>query len=230
LSQLAVEFVGTFFLVMTVNLNITDDTQGAVLNPLAIGSILVVMIFMVGHISGAHYNPAVTLAVLLSGRQKISIPLSIGYWIVQIIGGLLGAITAYGLSGQAGSPSPAPYTPGQAFGAEILFTFALCSVVLNVATTKSQEGNSFFGLAIGFTLLSGAGSVGYISGAVFNPAVGTGLTLTRAIFKHGSAKYLWIYWVAPLSGGLAASLFFRLVNRKEYVREYTTIQDTTPRY
>jgi len=163
-------------------------------------------------------------------EKKISIQLSVGYWIVQVIGGLCGAMTAYGLSGQAGSPSPPPYTPGQAFGAEILFTFALCSVVLNVATTKSQEGNSFFGLAIGFTLLCGAGSVGYISGAVFNPAVGTGLTLTRAMFKHGSAQYLWIYWVAPLSGALVAAFFFRFVNRKEYEREYTTIQDTTPRY
>jgi len=92
--------------------------------------------------------------------------------------------------------------------------------MLNCATTKSQNANSFFGLAIGFTVLAGAYSVGNISGAAFNPAVGTGPAIVDVIFNYEKTttyKYLWIYWLAPLSGATFASAIFRITNTKEYI-------------
>jgi len=207
-----VEFIGTFFLVMTIGFNLTNP-----LGPFAIGSILMVMIFMGGHISGAHFNPAVTIGVRLTGRDHITTRSAFIYVIIQCVAGFLGACVSYGGSKKTFAPMPGIGThPGTALAIEFLYTFALVSVMLNTATTKSQSANSFFGLAIGFTVLAGAFSVGEISGGAFNPAVATGPTILNCIVNGGTAKYLWLYWVAGILGGCAASMFFRLTNTKEY--------------
>ena len=131
-----------------------------------------VMVFAGGHVSGAHYNPAVTLAVFLRGKCPAAdvVP----YMVAQVLGGARrrggGPVhegESFGGSGQPGHPA--------AFVAEFLYTFALCYVVLNVATAKGTSGNSFYGLAIGFTVLIGAFSVGSVSGGAFNPAVAVGI-------------------------------------------------------
>jgi len=215
------EFIGTFMLVYTISLtvglsstSVQSSAGSATWDPLAIGSILMVMIFMGGHVSGAHYNPAVSLGVSLRGKlAKGHMPL---YWLFQILGSFFGGLLCYMSTGFHPYPKPGSgYTQGEAFVCELVFTCILVLVVLNVATTKATENNSFFGLAIGFTVTAGAYSVGPISGAVFNPAVGTGLLLVH-MFAGGSFADIWLYWLAPCLGAVFAALFYRLMNPKEY--------------
>jgi aquaporin Z len=181
------------------------------------------MVYMGGHVSGAHYNPAVTVALLLSCRSKFGFTwVSVGGYIAaQCVGGILAGLIGYGLTGAANVWSPAPGAPGigPAFVAEVLYTFALASVVLNVATSKSTaNGNAFFGFAIGMTVFVGAVSVGQISGCVLNPAVGTGIILTHALFGGGLKVLagIWLYWLAPLTGGALAAAVYFVTNPREY--------------
>jgi aquaporin Z len=198
-----VEFIGTFFLVFVILLS------GS---PLAIGCILMVMVYMGGHISGAHYNPAVTLGVLIRGKIKMNEALM--YMLVQLIGAIGAATIFYLIYGHTAAPAPDPhYNVLKALAIEMIFTFALVSVVLNVATSKNTAGNSFYGLAIGFTVLAGAIAGGPISGGAFNPAVGSGPILVDTIIGHGdSIKYIWIYLVGPFTGGAVAGLVFNYLN------------------
>jgi aquaporin Z len=164
-----------------------------------------VMVYAGGHISGAHYNPAVTLAVWLRGRcPKTDV---IPYIIAQLIGAAVGAVLAKYFFGSA-TPMTIEDRP-KAFVGDLLFTFALCWVVLNVATAKANQNNSFYGLAIGFTVLAGAFAVGgSISGGAFNPAVAVGLGITRIIQPAHIAGHA----VADLLGGALAAGVFRLAN------------------
>ena len=204
MSKYITELIGTFFLVLTIGLTVIGGGAG-VIPPLAIGSVLMVMVFAGGHISGAHYNPAVTLGVWMRGRcdTKDVVP----YWIFQIVGAILAAVVTKFL--RAGwEVVPMNPAPGLALLAEFLFTFALVFVVLNVATAKGTAGNSFYGLAIGMTVMSGAFAVGDISGGVFNPAVAVGVT----VMGLSALGNIWIYLVANFLGGIAAALAFKLVN------------------
>jgi len=213
-SSYIVEFIGTFFLVFTIGLNTEQKNP---LAPLAIGSMLMVMIFMGGHISGAHYNPAVTLGVRLTGRDHITTGKAVVYIFLQLLAGFFAALTAYSLTGETWAPAPGyGVSDGKVFLVEFLFTFALVSVMLNTATTKSQSENSFFGLAIGFTVVASAFSAGPISGGAFNPAVATGLTILHGIISHGTFKHLIVYWAAEFLGSFLAAVNFRLTNSTEY--------------
>jgi aquaporin Z len=199
------EFIGTFFLVFTIGLTVT---AGAPMAPLAIGSSLMVMVYMGGHVSGAHYNPAVSLALLLRGRLA-SVGEFAGYVASQLAGAVVAALATHLIVGQALKVAPAD--SASTFAAllvEILFTFALALVVLNVAASAKTPGNSFYGLAIGFTITVGAFAGGPISGGAFNPAVGTGPILVDALVGGGSLSHLWLYLVGPFLGGaLAAGVF-----------------------
>src|SRR3984893_17678447 len=201
------EFIGAFFLVLTIGCTVIGHGAGP-LAPLAIGSALMVMIFAGGHISGGHFNPAVTLGVWLRGKceTKDVVP----YMIFQVMGAVLAALVVKFLKGGA---AVAPLQPATvpAFLAEFLFTFALVYVVLNVATAKGTSGNSFYGLAIGFTVLVGAFSVGNISGGAFNPAV----AVATSIMGLSSWANLWIYLVADLAGGAVAAGAFKIVSPAE---------------
>jgi aquaporin Z len=201
MNKYIMELIGTFFLVLTIGLTVIGG-GGGVIPPLAIGSVLMAMVFAGGHISGGHYNPAVTLAVWIRGRceTKDVVP----YWVVQIIGAAAAAgvvkMLRAGVVVTAMNPDVAP-----ALIAEFLFTFALAFVVVSTATAKGNAGNSFYGLSIGFVVLAGAFSVGNISGAAFNPAVAIGIT-AMGIVGGGS---LWIYLVANLLGGAVAGIVFK---------------------
>jgi aquaporin Z len=210
MSKHLTEVIGTFFLVLTIALT---ASQNAMLGALAIGSILMVMVYMGGHVSGAHYNPAVSLAVFLRGKLGL---IDLGLYVVsQLVGALLAAWVGYLCLGKTPAPSPASdFAVGLVVLLELLYTFALALVVLNVATSSKTTGNSFYGLAIGFTVLTGAVAVGPLTGGAFNPAVGTGLILIRAAFGGGSLQPLWIYWLGPLLGGAAAAAVFRLQEGK----------------
>lgn len=201
----AVEAIGTFFLVFTV---VTCALGGSTFTPLAAGAVLMVMIYAGGHISGGHYNPAVTVAVLV--RHRIGIGEALGYWIAQLVAGLVAAAVARVVVNPA-TVHPA-HPAGRALLAvavvELLFTFALCYVVLNVATSKAQPGNAFFGLAIGFTVAAGAFAVGRISGGAFNPAVTLGAA-TGGLFAWST---LWVYLVVQVFAGVGAGLAFLALN------------------
>jgi aquaporin Z len=198
------EFIGTFFLVLTIGCTVIPGATG-VIAPLAIGAALMVMVYAVGHISGAHLNPAVTLAICIRGRceGKQLIP----YWIAQLIACLAASLVAVFLVGKSGTPMEIKNVP-VAFVAEFLFTFALAFVILNSATSKDTAGNSFYGLAIGMTVMVGAFAVGGTSGGAFNPAVALGL----AVMKLVNFADIWIHIVAELAGGIAAALTFKFLN------------------
>ena len=148
----AAEMIGTLFLVFTIG---TAVRSGSPLAPPAIGAILMAMVYAGGHISGAHYNPAVMLAVLV--RRRIDVREAVGYWISQLIGALLASAVVSAVAPAQTSPMTlSGHAVIAAFVAELLVTFALCYVVLNVATSKDHPDNSFYGLAIGFTVAAGA--------------------------------------------------------------------------
>jgi aquaporin Z len=204
MNKYVAELIGTFFLVLTIGCTVLGGGAG-VIPPLAIGAVLMAMVYAGGHLSGAHYNPAVTLAVWIRGRCPAAdvVP----YVVAQITGALLAAgVLALLLPNRVVSPiHPAV---GPAFLAELLFTFALAYVVLNVATSKATAGNSFFGLAIGFTVLAGAFAVGGISGGAFNPAVAVGIS-AMGISPWAN---LWVYLVADCLGAAAAAATFKSLN------------------
>ncbi len=214
---LLTELIGTFFLIFTIGMTVinpsdymqdlTPDPGLGGFAPLAIGSVLAVMIFAGGHISGAHYNPAVTLGVLVRG--KIDTATAAAYWVAQLIGAALAwqAVTFLKV-GMPPTPRLVHLHVGAALVAEFLFTFALVYVVLNVATAKETDGNSFYGLAIGFTVMAGAFAVGGVSGGAFNPAVAVGASLMN-IFAWSN---FWIYLVADLAGAVVAALTFRFLH------------------
>ena len=193
------EFIGTFFLVLTV---------GLTGNPLAIGSVLMVMIYAGGHISGGHYNPAVTLAVLI--RRKITSSDALVYMGSQLAGGLIAALIV-GIFRELPSESGQQLDITKALLAEILGTFALAYVILNVATAKATAGNSYFGLAIGFTVMAMAFCFGDYSGGAFNPAVAVGAT----VMKVFAWKNIWIYLIGCFGGGALAAVVFKMNNPED---------------
>ncbi len=206
MAKLLTEFIGTFFLVLTIGLTVMGGVSMA---PLAIGCSLMIMVYMGGHVSGGHYNPAVSLAVLMRG--KLSTSEIVPYWLAQIVGAVAASLAAFLIMGGTFAPAPGQgVSVGSAVLVEILYTFALCLVVLNCATAKATEGNSFYGLAIGFTIVVAAFAGGPISGGAFNPAVGIGPVLVNAALGGGSLGHLHIYIAGPLVGGVLAALAFRV--------------------
>ena len=204
MAKYVTEFIGTFFLVSTIGYTVIAPGAGD-MAPLAIGATLMVMIFAGGHVSGAHYNPAVTLAVFLRGKCSAADVLP--YWIAQIAGAAVAAMIVLFMKG---NPAVTPMQPDvvRALVAEFLYTFALCYVVLNVATAKGTSGNPTYGLAIGFTVLAGAYAVGGVSGGAFNPAVAVGFT----IMGLSSLANIWIFLVANLAAGAAAAVIFKIMH------------------
>jgi aquaporin Z len=199
--KLVVEMIGTFFLTLTVGLVILGGTA----SPLPVGAVLIAMVYMGGHISGAHYNPAITLGVFLRGKATAA-ELG-GYLVAQLVAAGLAALAARQL---------APGAEGLAFAvsvlpallAEFLFTFALVFVVLNVATARGTEGNSYFGAAIGLTVLAGAYVVGSVSGAALNPAVALLLVLLDLL----TPRSMWVLLIGELLGGVLAAVTFNLLS------------------
>ncbi len=206
MKKLLTEFIGTFFLVLTIGLTVV---QGIEMAPLAIGASLMIMIFMGGHISGAHYNPAVSLAAWMCGALDRTQLLT--YWAVQILGALVAALVASVIVGATFAPVPGEgVSILSALLVEFLYTFALALVVLNAAVAAGTKGNSFYGLAIGFTIVVAAFAGGGISGGAFNPAVGLGPTIIHGIIGGGPWGSLWLYLAGPLIGGALAALVFKI--------------------
>ncbi len=209
MRKLITEFIGTFFLVLVIGLVVLSGKGDFA--PIAIGSVLMVMIFAGAHVSGAHYNPAVTLAVLLRGR--ITLKEGIPYMIVQVAGSIVAAfVVRFLLPDKMPAEAVAMVSTSKALIAEGLGTFALAYVVLNVATAKGTTGNMFYGLSIGFTVLSMAYALGGISGGAFNPAVAVGIS-TMKLAAWGD---FWVYLLGCFGGAALAALVFRINNPEDH--------------
>jgi aquaporin Z len=213
--KLVVEFIGMFLFLFTVGMATESaNKSGALLSPIAIGSALMVLVFAGGHVSGGHYNPAVSTAVFIRGKIKTG---EYGAFIViQFIAAVLAGLLVNAIGGKQTAGATA--SVGKMLVVEFLFTFALAYVVLNVATAKGTAGNSFYGLAIGFVVVVGAISVGWVSGGAFNPAIALGASVFGA-FKW---SHIWIYLLADFLGGAAAAGTFLYIQgeaaRAERVR------------
>jgi len=208
---LASEFVGTALLTFTVGCTVVPGTYpGETQNPFAvlgIAAVLTVIVYMFGAV-----NPAVTLACHMTkfgpSRSKAA-----QYIVVQLLGGALGGLSYWLIFGRAFNLAPGLTIHwAAALTVEFLFTFLLCLVVLNAATRFRGPPNEFYGLAIGFVILAGGYSAGWISGAVFNPAVALGVDL--ASFGGGFGWCL-AYWVAELAGGVAAAFLHKFLRPEE---------------
>jgi len=235
-SRYLSEFIGTFFLVFTVGCNVLTGSVGAAIS---IGAMLMVMIYALGSVSGAHFNPAVTLAILLSGRDIISVRDAVCYMVWQLLGGLCAGFTYWGVCGGTFALAPVgKYSVLSVCIVEALYTMALCYVVLNVATTARQEGNHYFGLAIGFTVVSAALAIGGISCCCLNPAVAFGTLIVAGIRSSWIGRsamnvdlfiffpvleytptsplvWLSLYFFIPFVGSVLAWGAFRLVRRED---------------
>ena len=200
------EFIGTLLFVTAIFGAVLTQSD---LAPLGIGAALIALVYAGGHLSGAHFNPAVSVAVLLRGR----LPLAdfAPYVAAQLLGGLLAYVLALGMFGNQLGALPAGLdlvgVVVAAFLSELVFTFALAWVVLNTATSRDHPVNSFYGLAIGLTVTTGAIAVGSISGAAFNPAAVFALTVAGVL----QWKWIWLYLLAQLLGGALAGLAFRVL-------------------
>ena len=205
MNKYIAEFIGTFFLVLTVGCTVIGAGSG-VIAPLAIGAALMVMVFAGGHISGGHYNPAVTLGIFIRGKlQSADV---VPYWIAQLASAAVAALLINKVLRAGVAVTPIALHVGPALLAEFLFTFALVYVVLNAATAEGTSGNSFYGLAIGMTVMTGAFAVGDISGGAFNPAVALGICIL-GISDWGN---IWIYLLANFAAGALAAVIFQMIN------------------
>ncbi|MEC9200450.1 MAG: aquaporin [Candidatus Thermoplasmatota archaeon] len=202
-SKLVAEFIGTFFLALTICTAAVHGSAGEYA-PFAIAATLMVMIYAVGHISGAHFNPAVTVAVWIRGAcDKNDLAPYIG---TQLLAGALAAFVSQELLFSETSVASIQMDTTNAISAEFLYTFALVYVILNVATAEATEGNSYYGAAIAFVVLAGALTVGEISGGSFNPAV------TGALYVSGVLELsdLWIHLVPQFLAGFVAVQAFKV--------------------
>jgi len=223
-AKFLVEGIGTFVLVMTVFLAtsmcgtaaINGTTHLRNLAPIATGFILAVMVFSFGYISGGHFNPAVTMAVLFI--KVIRVDQAVYYIIAQVAGALLGAAFGVIMIGPGpGMPAPQVYQGDpqfvvRGFIGEAIFTGALVTVVLHVACSRQKE-NHFYGFAVGMCVMASAYAVGGVSGGSFNPAVATGLQLVKCFSGYCNPMVnLWLYWAAPAAASVGASLLFKMVH------------------
>ena len=252
-SKLLTELIGTALLTFTIAV---AGGQSASMAPIAIGSTLMCAVYAGGHVSGANYNPAVTLAIWVRG--ELGLFEMIGYMLFQLIGGAGGGAAAMVLepawTGSGASLWPATaadvgigypakgdgVSDMQALIAEIVFTFALCHTVLHVATSPVQAGNSYYGLAIGFTVFAGAVAVGSVSGGAFNPAVAmlsfvrlgysealsAGVAAEVAVALDTLQTTAWVHMLGPLAGGLLAGMLFRLTHPGQVRNRTTTLTES----
>lgn len=215
------EVIGTFFLVLTVCLNVfnnaSDEVLKKTLRPLSIGMILMVMIFATGGISGGHYNPAVTVCIHLTHPETLSFRKAVRYIVAQTLGGLTAALLGGWIMGNTETLSPGENrTAFDAMSAEVFFAMALCFVVLNVATTKQDANNSYFGVAIGFTVAAAAYAIGPVSGCALNPAVSFSVMMAHFLKTRTGLSYIVVYLGTPMIGAYLASSLFKVIRGAEF--------------
>merc|ERR1719198_1279558 len=220
-AKLLSEFLGTYFLVLTVGLNVLS---GSAAGAFSIAASLMCMIFALGTVSGAHFNPAVTTAIICSGRGKCEPKEGAMYMGVQILGGILAAFTYSALmNGETFALKPAAHNWYQVIAAELVFTFVLAFVVLSVATVKSPL-SQYFGFAIGMCVTVGGFAIGKVSGGSLNPAVSFGISTSHILTGAQILPCLLYVLVEVIAGGMAAGVFM-LTQPSEY--ETKTTEEST---
>lgn len=214
-TRLVSEFIGTFYLVLTVGLNVLGKSPAPVFS---IGSALMCMIYALGSCSGAHFNPAVTLAIVCCGRNKCSISEGIAYMLMQIVAG----ISAAGVYSALHHGTTFPLEPGightwiAAGMAEVVYTFVLCFVVLCVATVKEPSAD-MFGLAIGSCVTAGGYAIGAVSGGSLNPAVSFGIAAS-SVMAQGNFFNAFGWSMMEMIGASLAAIVFRMTHPSEYAK------------
>jgi aquaporin Z len=197
MKKYLMEFIGTFFLVLAIALS------G---NPIAIGLMLAMMVYLGGHVSGGHYNPAVTLMMGFRGEMK---PLEVfGYIFFQVFGGFCAASISFIVTGYYFLPQPeANILLWKALIIEALFTFVLCSVVYTVAKGSAFKGSFIYGFAIGLTLTAIIFAGGHLSGGCYNHAVAFGPMIFSWMKQHMFSVNYPLYLVGPFLGSIFAAMF-----------------------
>merc|ERR1719183_704824 len=204
-TKLVSEGIGTFVLVLTVMLNVLGSSPAGAFS---IAASLMCMIYALGNCSGAHFNPAVTVALLASGRGIISMSDAAAYIGTQILAGIVAAYTYAAMyHGATFALEPGKgFNFGHAAAAEIVFTFVLCYVVLCVASVKAPS-KDMFGLAIASCVTAGGYAIGAVSGGSLNPAVSFGIASSN-VLEGGTFYACLIYTLFEFVGaGLAAGIF-----------------------
>jgi aquaporin Z len=214
-AKLLSEFLGTYMLVLTVGLNVLS---GSPAGAFSIAASLMCMIYALGTVSGAHFNPAVTVAIIVSGRGKCKMDEGLKYMVTQIVGGIAAAFTySYLMNGETFQLKPAASSWPRAIQAELVFTFVLAFVVLGVATTKNAL-SEYFGFAIGMCVTVGGFAIGKVSGGSLNPAVSFGIS-TSHILGGGSFWPCLVYSVIEIIAGGVAGIVFGMTHPSEYEEE-----------
>ena len=219
------ECIGTFFIVLTASLTSTQPMA-----PMAIGAMLLAMVYMGDHVCGADYNPAVTLGVALRFASPLAEWWKVGVTMAaQFLGAIGAAFAAYGITGEVRLPANAAAASEGLWGAvgfeaawTALVVYVVCAVMTPTAgeeeagKERSGHSRSYQGLALGFVVAGGiyaaSSNGGAGSGGVFNPALGTGIVLVQATLGGGGAGTLWVYWVGPLAGAVAGAALFSLLH------------------
>ena len=200
-----IELICTFFLVLIIGM--TGD-------PVAMGIGLIALVYFGGPISQAHFNPAITIVFYM--RKRINIPEAMWYIGAQVVGAFLAAAFYYLIYQKSFFPAPSPdFDLWRCLLIEFVFTFLLASVILYVALYSPTAANSYYGVAIGFTVLGISAAGGGISGGAYNPAVGLGPIIMDSITGGTSYNHLWLYIVGPCAGAIAAAIAFSLLNPEE---------------
>jgi MIP family channel proteins len=214
-NKFLVEIVGTFILVYAIASAATVYSSSGQLGVIGIGLVhalvLTAIVYAIGYRSGAQVNPAVTIGLLVA--KKITAKEAGVYIIAQIIGAVIAAAVVYSIFGSAMSSSvtlPSEDNIVRALILETVMTFTLVYVVLATTTSKNFKIIPLAGLAIGFTLGLNVIFGGSITGGSLNPARSFGPALINWDFA-----YHWIYWIAPIAGGLIAAGVYKILNTKE---------------
>ncbi|MCL6525172.1 MAG: aquaporin [Thermoflavifilum sp.] len=199
-----IEFIGTFFLVLTMLLSWHHSLE---LSALATGAMMMAIVYLGGRVSEGYFNPGISLGVAM--QKRFSFGRMIAYWIAQFVAAICAALIGWLLIGH---PQIVVQQLGQldivrGLVAEFLFSFVLVLTVLATAVSSRSAGNSYFGLAIGFVLFAGIASTGSLSGGAFNSATGLGLCL----FGLSAWFNIWIYIVGNLLGGIIAGLVYKAI-------------------
>mmetsp|Transcript_47498 Transcript_47498/g.146290 ORF Transcript_47498/g.146290 Transcript_47498/m.146290 type:complete len:495 (-) Transcript_47498:143-1627(-) len=215
LAPYVAEFLGTFVVVFTVGSCVLAPGN-PVWNPTSIGCVLMVMVYVMGSISGGNLNPAVSVALALVGALRWST--AVAYSLVQLLGGLAAGFCCRALfAPRAVQVEPGPgFTRGYAMIAETIYTFMLCFVVCNCIVSKrsnpKDDRSQFYAPAVGFAVVSAGYAVGSVSGACVNPAVAIGLDVSAV----GQATGLgWTWAFAELLGALLAAALYRLLRPED---------------
>lgn len=221
-GQLGMEALGAFMLVSTISISATTAPAAA---PIAVGVILAAMIYAGGHVSGAHYNPALTLALFLRGGIALADVLL--YMAAQLAGAVLGGLVGGLITGHTVAPKMGPTSNHlQAFLAEAVFTGALAFVFLSTTSSEASKGNPYFGAAIASVVTVAGYTVAGVSGAVLNPAVGAGLVLTHNWLKVGYLIWLVAAQLVGAAGGVGAFWFVAPSDFAEVSEEARNVFET----